>query len=224
MCVVCLSYGEKSGKEAGLTLNFAVRDVKDFLKIRKLVKKNNQFVDFGVKSSSFHHVSVQGGHMIHLENKFGIQISTVFIDFIEQEVLPETSISADQFWFGLAKVVKELTPINKKLLERRTYFQRQINEWHRAHKGKEFNFADYKNFLYSIGYIVPEKEPFAIDTKQVDPEISKIAGPQLVVPIMNARFALNAANARWGSLYDALYGTDARKPVEKTIGYNKNRG
>ena len=162
--------------------------------------------------------------MIHLENKFGIQISTEFIDFIEQEVLPETSISADRFWFGLAKVVKELTPTNKKLLERRTYFQRKINEWHRAHKDKEFNFADYKNFLYSIGYIVPEKEPFSIDTKQVDPEISKIAGPQLVVPIMNARFALNAANARWGSLYDALYGTDAIKPVDKTTTYCKNRG
>ena len=162
--------------------------------------------------------------MIHLENKFGIQISTEFIDFIEQEVLPETSISADKFWFGLAKVVKELTPTNKKLLERRTYFQRQINEWHRAHKGKEFNFADYKNFLYSIGYIVPEKEPFSIDTKQVDPEISKIAGPQLVVPIMNARFALNAANARWGSLYDALYGTDVINPVDKTTAYCNNRG
>ena len=162
--------------------------------------------------------------MIHLENKFGTQISTEFIDFIEQEVLPETSISADRFWFGLAKVVKELTPTNKKLLESRTYFQRKINEWHRAHKDKEFNFADYKNFLYSIGYIVPEKEPFSIDTKQVDPEISKIAGPQLVVPIMNARFALNAANARWGSLYDALYGTDVIKSVDKTITYNKNRG
>ena len=82
--------------------------------------------------------------MIHLENKFGIQISTEFIDFIEQEVLPETSISADRFWFGLAKVVKDLTPTNKKLLESRTYFQCKINEWHRAHKGKEFNFADYK--------------------------------------------------------------------------------
>ena len=122
------------------------------------------------------------------------------------------------------KVVKELTPTNKKLLERRTYFQRQINEWHRANKDREFNFADYKSFLYSIGYIVPEKEPFSIDTKQVDPEISKIAGPQLVVPIMNARFALNAANARWGSLYDALYGTDAIKPVEKTKAITKIGG
>ena len=142
--------------------------------------------------------------MIHLENKFGIQISTKFIDFIEQEVLPETSISVDRFWFGLAKVVKELTPTNKKLLERRTYFQRKINEWHRAHKGREFNSANYKSFLYSIGYILPEKEPFSIDTEHVDPEIAKIAGPQLVVPIMNARFALNAANARW-ALCTMLY-------------------
>ena len=162
--------------------------------------------------------------MIHLENKFGIQISTEFIDFIEQEVLPETTIVADKFWAGLARLVKELTPTNKKLLERRTFFQRQINEWHRANKGRDFNFSDYKSFLFSIGYIVPEKEPFSIETKQVDPEIAKIAGPQLVVPIMNARFALNAANARWGSLYDALYGTDAIKPVEKTNGYNKVRG
>ena len=162
--------------------------------------------------------------MIHLENKFGIKISTEFVDFVEQEVLPETTIVADKFWAGLARLVKELTPTNKKLLERRTFFQRQLNEWHRAHKGKEFKFADYKSFLYSIGYIVPEKEPFSIETKQVDPEIAKIAGPQLVVPIMNARFALNAANARWGSLYDALYGTDAIKPVEKATAYNKDRG
>ena len=95
--------------------------------------------------------------MIHLENKFGIKISTEFVDFIEQEVLPETTIVADKFWAGLARLVKELTPTNKKLLERRTFFQRQINEWHRSNKGREFKVADYKSFLYSIGYIVPEK-------------------------------------------------------------------
>ena len=162
--------------------------------------------------------------MIHLEEKFGIRISTEFINFIEQEVLPQTNITAEKFWTGLVRIVRELTPTNKELLQKRTYFQKQINEWHRARKHREFNFAEYKRFLYSIGYIVPKQEPFSIDTENVDPEISKIAGPQLVVPVMNARFALNAANARWGSLYDALYGTDVIKPIEKTTTYNKKRG
>ena len=115
---------------------------------------------------------------------------------------------ADKFWAGLARLVRSSLRQTRNCWKGEL-FQRQINEWHRANKGVEFNSSDYKSFLYSIGYIVPEKEPFSIDTKQVDPEIAKIAGPQLVVPIMNARFALNAANARWGSLYDALYGTDA---------------
>ena len=162
--------------------------------------------------------------MIHLEKKFGIRVSTEFIDFIEHEVLPQTNITANKFWFGLARIVTELSPTNKKLLEKRTYFQTQIDEWHRANKETELNFFEYKNFLASIGYIVPEKEPFCIDTDNVDPEISHIAGPQLVVPIMNARFALNAANARWGSLYDALYGTDVIEPVRKTNAYDLKRG
>ena len=165
-------------------------------------------MDFGAKSSKWYRKEVQGINMIHLEKKFGIRVSTEFIDFIEHEVLPQTNITANKFWFGLARIVTELSPTNKKLLEKRTYFQNQIDEWHRANKETELNFFEYKNFLASIGYIVPEKEPFCIDTDNVDPEISHIAGPQLVVPIMNARFALNAANARWGSLYDALYGTD----------------
>jgi len=162
--------------------------------------------------------------MGHLEEKAGIRISSEFINFIEREVLPQTNITAEKFWTGLARIVRELTPANKELLEKRTYFQKQIDEWHSASKDREFNSAEHKKFLYSICYIVPELEPFSIDTENVDPEISKIAGPQLVVPIMNARFALNAANARWGSLYDALYGTDAIKPIEKTKSYNKGRG
>jgi malate synthase len=162
--------------------------------------------------------------MIHLEKKFGIRISSEFIDFIEREVLPQTNIAADNFWNGLSRMVRDLTQANKELLEKRTYFQKRIDEWHRSNKETEFNPVEYKKFLYSIGYIVPEKGSFCINTENVDPEISKIAGPQLVVPIMNARFALNAANARWGSLYDALYGTDAIGPVEKTTAYDLGRG
>ena len=162
--------------------------------------------------------------MIHLEKKFGIRVSSEFIDFIEREVLPQTNIAADNFWNGLSRMVRDLTQANKELLEKRTYFQKRIDEWHRSNKETEFNPVEYKKFLYSIGYIVPEKGSFCINTGNVDPEISKIAGPQLVVPIMNARFALNAANARWGSLYDALYGTDAIGPVEKTTAYDLGRG
>ena len=162
--------------------------------------------------------------MIHSEKKFGIRVSSEFIDFIEREVLPQTNIEADNFWNGLSRMVRDLTQANKELLEKRTYFQKRIDEWHRSKKETEFNPVDYKKFLYSIGYIVPEKGSFCINTENVDPEISKIAGPQLVVPIMNARFALNAANARWGSLYDALYGTDAIGPVEKTTAYDLGRG
>jgi malate synthase len=162
--------------------------------------------------------------MKDLEKKFGIRVSSELVDFIEHEVLPQTNITADKFWFGLARIVTELTPTNNLLLEKRTYFQNRIDEWHRANKETELNFFEYKNFLASIGYIVPEKEPFCIDTDNVDPEISNIAGPQLVVPIMNARFALNAANARWGSVYDALYGTDVIEPVKKTNFYDLERG
>ena len=162
--------------------------------------------------------------MIDLEKKFGIRVSTKFVDFIEDEVLPQTNITADIFWFGLARIVRELTPTNNLLLEKRTYFQNRIDEWHRANKETEPNSIEYQNFLASIGYIVQEKEPFSIDTDNVDPEISNIAGPQLVVPIMNARFALNAANARWGSLYDALYGTDVIEPAKKINSYDLERG
>ena len=162
--------------------------------------------------------------MIHLEKKFGFSSSTEFIDFIEQEVLPNTGISVEKFWGGLARIVKELTPKNRELLETRSDMQSQIDEWHKANQNKEFDLSEYKKFLYAIGYIVPQREPFSIDTENVDPEISSIAGPQLVVPITNARFALNAANARWGSLYDALYGTDAIEQPTSKIGYDKKRG
>ena len=122
--------------------------------------------------------------MIHLEKKFGFSSSTEFIDFIEQEVLPNTGISVEKFWGGLARIVKELTPKNRELLETRSDIQSQVDEWHKANQDKEFDLSEYKKFLHAIGYIVPQREPFSIDTENVDPEISSIAGPQLVVPRM----------------------------------------
>ena len=162
--------------------------------------------------------------MIQLAEKLGMKISTNFVDFIEKEVLPNTNVTAEKFWHGLATLVNELTPQNKALLDKRRYLQKQINEWHELNSNNDLDLAEYKEFLYSIGYLVPKGEPFSIDTDKVDPEVSQVAGPQLVVPVMNARFALNAANARWGSLYDALYGTDSISGENKTTSYDTERG
>ena len=162
--------------------------------------------------------------MIQLAEKLGMKISTNFVDFIEKEVLPNTNVTAEKFWHGLATMVNELTPQNKALLDKRRYIQKQINEWHELNSNNDLDLAEYKEFLYSIGYLVPKGESFSIDTDKVDPEVSQVAGPQLVVPVMNARFALNAANARWGSLYDALYGTDSITGENKTTSYDTERG
>ena len=140
--------------------------------------------------------------------KNGLKISSILFDFINKEVIPGTDIQTDKFWDGFEKTVHELAPINKKLIEKRETIQKDIDNWHKKNKGKESNKKEYTEFLKSISYIVEEKEDFNIETTNVDSEISSIAGPQLVVPVDNARYALNAANARWGSLYDALYGTD----------------
>jgi malate synthase len=129
-------------------------------------------------------------------------------DFLSSEVLPGLEISEDQFWSSLENIINEFSPRNRELLNTREYIQEQIDTWHKSNPGKEKNLDVYKSFLKDIGYLLEEGEDFQINTQNVDPEISSIAGPQLVVPVMNARFALNAANARWGSLYDALYGTD----------------
>jgi len=141
-------------------------------------------------------------------SKNNLKINTSLFNFINEEVIPGTNIQSDEFWAKFDKAVHELTPINKNLLKKREDIQKKIDYWHVSKKDVNFKKKDYMIFLKSIGYIVEEEENFSINTSNVDEEISSIAGPQLVVPVDNARYALNAANARWGSLYDALYGTD----------------
>ena len=156
-------------------------------------------------------------------SKQNLKVDSKIADFINNEVLPGTGIQQEKFWIGFDKVVHELAPINSQLIKKREKIQKSIDEWHLSKKGTEFNKEEYFNFLKSINYIVEEKEDFKINTTNVDEEIATIAGPQLVVPVDNARYALNAANARWGSLYDALYGTDAI-PGKKSKEYNEERG
>jgi len=158
-----------------------------------------------------------------LINKNGLKINSNMFEFINKEVISGTNLNIDDFWKKFEKIVHELAPINKSLINKREIIQKKIDDWHRSNKDKEFNKINYRKFLKSIGYIVEEKEDFKIETSNVDKEISSIAGPQLVVPVDNARYALNAANARWGSLYDALYGTDVI-PGEKNKSYNSKRG
>ncbi len=140
--------------------------------------------------------------------KGSLSVAEPLSSFLSTEVLPGLDISEDHFWSSLEKIIHEFSPRNKELLKIREFMQDQIDAWHLANPGGEKNLDVYKDFLKDIGYLLPEGDNFKIMTENVDPEISSIAGPQLVVPVMNARFALNAANARWGSLYDALYGTD----------------
>jgi malate synthase len=154
--------------------------------------------------------------------KNGLKISSGLYNFINNEVMPGTNIDSDKFWNSFEKIVHELSPINRGLIEKRENIQKKIDEWHIKNKDKEFNQKEYIKFLKSISYIVEEKEDFSIETDNVDKEISSIAGPQLVVPVDNARYALNAANARWGSLYDALYGTDVISG-DKGKEFNKER-
>lgn len=145
--------------------------------------------------------------MVRYTKKGKLQVADVLYDFINSEVLPGSGVNQGDFWSGLEKIVEELTPENTALLDRRNELQEKIDEWHRE-KGTAGSFSAYKEFLREIGYLEDDPDPFTITTENVDPEISHQAGPQLVVPVDNARYAINAANARWGSLYDALYGSD----------------
>ena len=156
--------------------------------------------------------------------KLDLKIAVELVDFIEKEALPGLDITADAFWAGLADLVQTCGPQNRALLKARSTMQEQIDAWHIARRGQPHDAAAYEAFLRDIGYLVSEGPDFTIETANVDPEIAQISGPQLVVPIMNARFALNAANARWGSLYDALYGTDALGDLPPSGGYNAARG
>ncbi|WP_151720322.1 malate synthase G [Gemmobacter serpentinus] len=156
--------------------------------------------------------------------KHGLQVDARLVDFVEGRALPGTGIAADAFWQGLSEGVAEFGPRNRAALEKRAALQAAIDAWHLARKGTEIVAEDYESFLREIGYIVPEGDDFTIETANVDPEIALIPGPQLVVPVMNARYALNAANARWGSLYDALYGTDALGDLPAGKEYDPARG
>ncbi|MCG8672447.1 MAG: malate synthase G [Pseudomonadales bacterium] len=159
--------------------------------------------------------------------KGDLEIAKVLFDLVGNEIAPGTGIEPDDFWAAFEQVVADLAPKNKALLEKRDAIQKQIDAWHLERKGQPHNAEEYKAFLTEIGYLLPEGADFSVTTENVDEEIATIAGPQLVVPVMNARYALNAANARWGSLYDALYGTDViseEDGAEKGKGYNPARG
>jgi len=157
-------------------------------------------------------------------SKGDLQVAESLVSFIETRALPGTGVNAAAFWSGVAALFARFAPENRALLARRDTLQTQIDAWHLARAGKPLDAVEYQTFLRTIGYLVDEPAPFAIETHNVDAELASIAGPQLVVPVLNARFVLNASNARWGSLYDALYGTDAIPGVATGQGYDAVRG
>ena len=160
-------------------------------------------------------------------NAGGLQVDRKLYDFINDEALPGTGVAPETFWSGFDRLVHDLAPRNRELLAARDELQARLDAWYRENRDQPIDLAEYKAVLREIGYLVPEGDDFSVDTAGVDPEISTVAGPQLVVPVTNPRYALNAANARWGSLYDALYGTDVIPEdggAERTAAYNKVRG
>jgi len=157
-------------------------------------------------------------------DRAGLQVDAVLARFIEDEALPGSGIEAATFWSGLAGLLGDFAPKNRALLAKREDLQAKIDAWHVARRGQPHDHAAYKAFLAEIGYLLPEGPAFVIETTNVDPEVAKVPGPQLVVPVTNARYALNAANARWGSLYDCLYGTDAMGSLPPSGGYERGRG
>ena len=154
----------------------------------------------------------------------GLQVAAELAEFIETRALPDTGVDVAAFWKGFSSLLHDKAGKNAALLDKRESLQKQIDDWHIAHRGQPHDADAYQAFLREIGYLLPEGDAFEIETSKVDPEIATVAGPQLVVPITNARFALNAANARWGSLYDAFYGTDAMGSLPKAGGYDQERG
>jgi malate synthase len=168
---------------------------------------------------------IKGKDVTNTITRAGLTIATALHDFVETLALLGTGIESDTFWHGFADILARFTDENRALLAKRERLQAQLDDWHRAHPGPITDMAAYQAFLTDIGYLVPEPAPFTIGTQNVDPEIATMAGPQLVVPALNDRFALNAANARWGSLYDALYGTDVLDaPPAQSGGYDQARG
>ena len=156
----------------------------------------------------------------------GLQIAELLYRLVNEEIAPGTGVDTDAYWTAFADIIRDLAPRNRELLAKRDAIQAQIDQWHHDNAAN-FDAAAYKQFLSDIGYLLPEPADFSIATENVDDEIATLAGPQLVVPVMNARFGLNAANARWGSLYDALYGTDVISEeggAEKGKAYNPVRG
>ena len=163
--------------------------------------------------------------MTAITDRAGLKVASVLVDFVETRALAGTGIAADALWQGLADILARFVPENRALLAKRDTLQAKLDDWHKANPGPIADMPAYQAFLREIGYLVPEPAPFAIGTQNVDPEIATMAGPQLVVPSLNDRFVINAANARWGSLYDALYGTDALDaPLAKLGGYDAERG
>ncbi len=158
------------------------------------------------------------------EDRAGLSVAGELIALIEGQVLPGLGFDAAAFWSGAAAIFERFAPENRALLNRRDALQGEIDDWNRARRGQPYDVAASEAFLREIGYLVEEPQPFTITTDGVDAEIAQMAGPQLVVPVLNARFLLNAANARWGSLYDALYGTDALGDLPQGGGYDAARG